>query len=58
MFSILVGLIIVAFLAITSKSTTYGSKLEEYINSKNPTNIADIEKYEREFQEKNSRSVL
>lgn len=58
MFGVLIGLIIVAFLAITGKPSTYGSKLEDYINSKNPTNTADVEKYEREFHDKNSRSIL
>ena len=59
MFGVLAGLLIVVILFVVGdKPNTYGSKLEEYIISKNPTNTADVEKLEREFQEKNSRSVI
>jgi hypothetical protein len=33
-----------------SESETYGSKLEQYIVSHNPTNNAQVEHLEREFE--------
>jgi len=59
MFGLLAGLLIVVILFVAGdKPSTYGSRLEEYILSKNPTNTADVENAEREFQNKNSRSII
>jgi hypothetical protein len=35
--------------AMASESNTYGSRLEEYIVSKNPQDTADVERLAREY---------
>lgn len=37
-----------------TKSTKYGSDLENYINSKHPTSSADVEHWERQYQQKHA----
>jgi hypothetical protein len=47
---VLAGLgIIIPFVGLIGENT-YGSKLEEYITSRNPQDTADVERYTREFQ--------
>jgi hypothetical protein len=41
--------IIVPMLGLIGEQT-YGSKLEEYITSRNPQDTADVERFTREFQ--------
>lgn len=36
---------------------TYGTALEQYIVSRNPTNQIDVERYTREFELKNGSSL-
>ena len=40
--------------ALASQSNTYGSRLEEYIVSKNPQDVGDIERLTYEFHRKQS----
>ena len=43
--------IIVPMLGLIGEQT-YGSKLEEYITSRNPQDTADVERFTRDFQNK------
>jgi hypothetical protein len=43
---------------VTSKSQTYGSQLEKYIVSNNPTDTADVERLTREYNQKSKGSYL
>lgn len=58
MISVLLSFLVLAFVGIIVPMTgliseqTYGSKLEEYITSRNPQNTADVERYTRDFQAK------
>lgn len=59
MAAILVGLLLVA--AVTyglSKASSYGASLEDFIRSKNPTSVYDVEKYTREYEARNTRGFL
>ena len=35
-------------------NTDYGSQLEEYINSRYPKSVYDVEKFTREYESKNT----
>ena len=43
---------LVAFLGFFTDS--YGSQLEEYINSRYPKSVYDVEKFTREYESKNT----
>ena len=43
---------IVPMIGLLSEGTSYGSKLEEYIISRNPKDTADVERYTRDFDSK------
>jgi hypothetical protein len=53
----LVG-IIGPIIAMASESNTYGSRLEEYIVSKNPQDTADIDRLTREYELSSSKRYL
>lgn len=42
----------------SDKSQTYGSKLEEYIVSRNPKDTYDVEKLTREFDERQKQGII
>jgi hypothetical protein len=42
----------------TETQSTYGSRLEEYINSKHPQDVADIDRYTREYELTASKRYL
>jgi len=44
--------------ALASESNTYGSRLEEYIVSKNPQDTADIERLTKEYELSSSKRYL
>ena len=44
--------------ALASESNTYGSRLEEYIVSKNPQDTADIDRLTREYELASSKRYL
>jgi hypothetical protein len=44
--------------AMVSESNTYGSKLEEYIVSKNPKDTADVERLQRDYEIASSKRYL
>ena len=44
--------------ALASESNTYGSRLEEYIVSKNPQDTADIERFTRDYEIASSKRYL
>ena len=50
--------IIGPLVALASKSNTYGSRLEEYIVSKNPQDTSDIERLTREYELSSSKRYL
>ena len=50
--------IIGPLVALASDSNTYGSRLEEYIVSKNPQDTADIERLTREYELASSKRYL
>ena len=45
-------------IALASESTTYGSRLEEYIVSKNPQDTSDIERLTRDYEIASSKRYL
>ena len=45
-------------IALASQSNTYGSRLEEYIVSKNPQDTADIERFTRDYEIASSKRYL
>jgi hypothetical protein len=53
----LVG-IIGPIIAMASESNTYGSRLEEYIVSKNPQDTADIDRLTKEYELASSKRYL
>jgi len=53
----IVGMI-VPLVALASESNTYGSRLEEYIVSKNPQDTADIDRLTREYELASSKRYL
>lgn len=56
---ILAGLVLLVIGAvIPSDPPTYGSKLEEYIVSRNPRDTYDVEHLTREFDEKQKQGIL
>ena len=50
--------IIGPLLALASETTTYGSRLEEYIVSKNPQDTSDIERLTRDYEIASSKRYL
>lgn len=64
MFTILIGFIILLVLGAISiaptlcRQGTYGSKLEQYIVSHNPRDIADVERLANEFDRKSKEGYL
>ena len=44
--------------AMVSESNTYGSRLEEYIVSKNPQDTADVERLQRDYEISSSKRYL
>ena len=45
-------------IAMASESNTYGSRLEEYIVSKNPQDTSDIERLTRDYEIASSKRYL
>lgn len=45
-------------IALASESNTYGSRLEEYIISKNPQDTADIERFTKDYEIASSKRYL
>lgn len=59
MLGVLVGLFtVVGIYFVFGKSKSYGSALEEYISSKNPSSIYDVERYAKEYEERNKRNMI
>lgn len=51
--------IIGPLIALAAESqSTYGSKLEQYIVSKQPQDVADIERYTKQFELESSKRYL
>ena len=50
--------IIGPLVALANESNTYGSRLEEYIVSKNPQDTADIERFTRDYEIASSKRYL
>ena len=50
--------IIGPLVALANESNTYGSRLEEYIVSKNPQDTADIERLTRDYEIATSKRYL
>lgn len=50
--------IIGPLVALASESNTYGSRLEEYITSKNPQDTSDIERLTRDYEIASSKRYL
>ena len=50
--------IIGPLVALASEANTYGSKLEQYIVSKNPQDTADIERLTRDYEIASSKRYL
>ncbi len=55
---LIVGIIIPLFTLMSEKQTTYGSKLEEYIVSQNPQDIADVERLNLEYDRRTKEGYL
>jgi hypothetical protein len=45
-------------IALAAESQTYGSRLEQYIVSKQPQDVADIERYTRQYELESSKRYL
>lgn len=62
MLSVILSFVVIFGLGIVLPSflsqSTYGSKLEDYVNSRNPVDTYDVEKYTREYEEKQHRGIL
>jgi hypothetical protein len=64
MISVLITIITMAVISIaipflwSLSNQSYGSQLEQYINSKHPTNIGDIERLTNDFQRKSAQRYL
>ena len=54
----MVGIIGPLFALISETQTTYGSQLEQYIISKQPQDVADIERFTRDYQLESSKRYL
>ena len=50
--------IIGPLIALASESNSYGSRLEEYIVSKNPQDTSDIERLTRDYEIASSKRYL
>lgn len=55
---LIVGIIVPLFTLMSEKQTTYGSKLEEYIVSQNPQDIADVERLNLEYDRRTKEGYL
>lgn len=60
---LLVGLVILVMGVVMpaiadTKTSTYGSELENYINRHRPTDTADVERLTREYDQKAQRDFL
>jgi hypothetical protein len=44
--------------AIANTKSTYGSELEQYINSRNPCDPADVERLTKEYDQKSQKNFL
>lgn len=53
-----VGIVVPLLSMATEKQTTYGSKLEEYIISQNPQDIADVERLTVEYDRRTKEGYL
>ena len=64
MFGVLLsGLVLLIISAVIpaftdNKQSTYGSELENYINSHNPRDTADVERLTKEYDQKAQRTFL
>lgn len=61
MLGVLISIMVLAVVGLIPTlfiKDTYGSKLEEYITSHNPTSTYDVEKLTNEFNEKQNRGIL
>lgn len=64
MFSVILSFVVLVVLGVVlpaafgEKANTYGSKLEEYIVSRNPKDTYDVEKLTREFDEKQKQGII
>jgi hypothetical protein len=60
----LLGLLMIAGIGIIGlfggmmKSETYGSRLEEYISSRNPCDIADVERLTTQYERKSKEGYI
>ena len=55
---IITGVGAVGLLGGIMHQETYGSRLEQYISSRNPVDIVDVERLATEYQQKESRNFL
>jgi hypothetical protein len=53
-----VGIVGPLIALLATESNTYGSRLEEYIISKNPQDTADIERLTKDYQLSSSKRYL
>ena len=53
-----VGIVVPLLSMASEKQTTYGSKLEEYIVSQNPQDIADVERLTVEYDRRPKEGYL
>jgi hypothetical protein len=62
MISIIIGFVILVVLGAiapsVSNAETYGSRLEQYIVSNNPRDIADVERLTNEYDRKTKEGYL
>ena len=64
MISVLITIITMAVIGIAIpllgllSDQSYGSQLEQYINSKNPVDIGDVERLTNEFERKSAQRYL
>lgn len=59
MLGVLVGLLtVVGVYFALGKTKSYGSALEEYISSKNPSSIYEVERLAKKYDEKNKRNMI
>ena len=54
----LIGIIGPLVALATESQSTYGTKLEQYIASKHPQDVADIERYTRQYEVESSKRYL
>jgi hypothetical protein len=54
----IVGIVGPLIALLTESQSTYGSRLEQYIVSKQPQDVADIERYTKQFELELSKRYL